>query len=121
VLALTAALAACSSDDPAYGTAPTGVTPPTGTAPVSAAAVQVRDNAFNPAAITVSPGARITFTWSGNNPHNVIWAAGNLANASAQTSGAHEVTMPTARGEYVYYCSLHGSASGGMRGAVRVE
>jgi len=69
----------------------------------------------------VSPGARITFTWSGNNPHNVIWAAGSLANASTQSSGTHEVTMPAAAGEYVYYCSLHGGANGGMRGMVRVE
>lgn len=95
--------------------------PPGGTDPVATTSVQVQDNLFSPAAIRVQAGATVTWTWSGSQLHNVTWVAGNLANSPTQSSGTHQVTMPSQTGELVYYCTLHGTPTGGMRGTVRIE
>jgi plastocyanin len=88
---------------------------------VQTTSVSVQDSNFNPSAIQVSPGATVTWTWAGSLDHNVIWVSGGLANSTTKASGTHQVTMPTTPGELVYYCSLHGSPNGGMRGTVRVQ
>ncbi len=92
-----------------------------GGTPVATTSVQVLDNNFNPGAILVSPGATVTWTWGGSDVHNVTWASGTLSNSETKSTGTHRVTMPTTAGELVYFCTLHGSASGGMRGTVRVQ
>lgn len=89
--------------------------------PVPTTSVTVQDNVFSPAAISVARGASVTFTWNGSQLHNVTWVSGGLANSPTQTSGTHQVTMPSTTGELVYFCTIHGSASGGMRGTVQVQ
>ena len=89
--------------------------------PVQTTSVSVRDNTFNPEAIQVSPGATVTFTWSGSDAHNVIWVGGGRPNSPTQTTGTFSSTMPTTAGELVYFCDLHGSSSGGMRGTIRIQ
>lgn len=108
------------SDPGGTGNGPPGP-PPGGGDPVPTTSVTVRDNLFDPAAIAVSPGASVTWTWSGGEPHNVTWASGGLTNSTTQTSGTYSATMPTAAGELVYYCTLHGTPTSGMRGTVRIQ
>lgn len=126
ILCLALFAVACGGGD--AGGTPTdpqggGTQPPPGggTGPVATTSVQVLDSSFSPAAILVQPGATVTWTWGGSQQHNVIWAAGNLTNSPTQSAGTHQVTMPSAAGELVYYCSLHGSPAGGMRGTVRIQ
>ncbi len=108
-----------SPSDP-IGNGPQDPSPGNG-APVNTTSVTVRDNLFEPPAIAVSPGATVTWTWSGGEPHNVTWATGGLTNSTTQTTGTYTATMPSATGDLVYYCTLHGTPSSGMRGTVRIQ
>ena len=85
--------------------------------------ITVANNQFTPAAITISAGTRVTWTWASNaSQHNVAPAAteptrsGNLA--SAPNTYQYTFNNP---GTYVYYCELHGSPTAGMRGTVTVQ
>jgi len=100
-------LAACSSDKTPtgqYGTMPTGN-------------VSVVDNAFIPAATTIQVGQTVTWTWNGNNLHDVTFDNAAIGNSAAQTSGSFQKTFPSA-GEYTYYCTVHSRAI--MSGRVTV-
>ena len=110
--ALLAVLAtACGgSDSPTDG----------GGGPVATTSVSVRDNFFSPEDIRVSPGAMVTWTWAGSEPHDVNWTGSNtsgLANSVIQSSGAFQSTMPTTPGTYTYFCIVHGLV---MSGSVQV-
>jgi plastocyanin len=115
-------VAGCGSDDPTDpGNGGGGGGGGGGGNPVQTTSVSVRDSNFNPSAIQVSPGATVTWTWAGAEPHNVIWVSGGLTNSPTQTAGTYQATMPAAPGELVYYCSIHGSPTSGMRGTVRIQ
>lgn len=92
--------------------------PPPGPA-VAAASVAVSDNSFGPAAVRLSVGGNVTWTWAGGNPHNINFTSGASrpsGTPTAQTSGTYMATF-TVVGTYNYNCTLHG----GMRGAIFVE
>lgn len=85
--------------------------------------VDATDNTFTEQYIEVKAGTTITFTNKGRNQHNVV-PAEDGAFATIETpdfgptmSGTVTFAKP---GDYVYYCSLHGTAAKGMLGAVRV-
>ena len=92
----------------------------TATAAAAAAAVSVQDDSFNPFNASLGAGGKVTWTWTGANPHNVTWVAGGFTNSGTQTSGTHEVTFPGA-GTFSYYCTVHGTPTAGMRGTVTVQ
>jgi plastocyanin len=76
-------------------------------------------NTFNPNAITVTQGDSITIANpSGAGTHNLFQGSTRLENDGSGWS--HPVTLNTP-GQVVFYCSLHGSASGGMRVVVTVN
>jgi plastocyanin len=105
VAAVAAAAVACSdSTGPAGGHSTT---------------ISVRNNFFTPSPDTVPPGS-VTFSWAGQN-HNVTWDTGPTtpANSATQSSGTHQVTLVA--GTYAYHCSIHGTASSGMRGTIVVQ
>lgn len=87
--------------------------------------IQARDNTFIPAYIEISPGTTVRFRNIGRADHNVIPAedgafepieASEFApKDEVEMSFESEGTYP-----YPYYCSLHGTTSKGMVGAVRV-
>jgi plastocyanin len=78
----------------------------------------VTDDQFTPGAIQVSPGATVTWTWSGTgNLHNVTFANAAIADSGNQTSGTYDTAMPTATGTYTYQCTNHS----GMDGSVLVQ
>ncbi len=76
-------------------------------------AVDVRDNEFEPAAIQIEAGQTVTWTWSGDEDHNVV---GDGLESETQSSGTYAYTF-TEPGTYSYECTLHFF----MRGEVVVQ
>lgn len=90
------------------------------TGPAATNAVNVRDNSFSPAAITVSPQTTVTWTWRGNDLHNVVFEDGQVPSGN-QVSGTHTRTFGTA-GTFRYRCTNHSdSFTSGMIGTVTVQ
>jgi plastocyanin len=85
--------------------------------------VEMYDNAFEPADLTVGVGTTVVFDNVGRVAHNAIdvdggWATPDLVDPEEQAS----ITFDEP-GTYTYYCSLHApsDASGGMVGTVTVS
>jgi plastocyanin len=101
----------------------TAASPGGGPTPVE---IQLRDdggnNRFEPANVTVPVGTTVTWNWVGGF-HNVM-PTGNPAFAgsgnpvSAPNTFSHTFNSP---GTYLYFCVIHGSPAGGMRGTVVVQ
>jgi plastocyanin len=92
----------------------------TGTAEVE---VQARDNTFNAQFTEVSAGTTITFTNVGRTEHNVYPVVdGEFAPVDATDLEPHESASITLDepGDVAFYCTLHGSTTKGMMGALRV-
>ncbi|MGH7530782.1 MAG: Ig-like domain-containing protein [Gemmatimonadales bacterium] len=88
------------------------------TAPGSAT-VDVSNNNFSPASVTISDGGTITWEWQGTtDSHNVTFAtaAGAPSNIDNMTSGSAQRTFNTA-GTFNYSCTNHA----GMDGTVTVQ
>ncbi len=64
----------------------------------------------------------MTFTNKGRNQHNVIpLDEAAFARSTPRTSSPAPRPSPsTSPGDYAYYCSLHGTPTKGMIGAIRV-
>jgi plastocyanin len=138
LLALTAVvllpLAACGDGEPAEpATGAGGTTVPTGVdlsdkdfEDLSADAevtVQARDNSFVAPYIEVKAGTKITFSNRGRNQHDVfpvVEGAFPEIPIDAFDPGASKTLTFDEAGEYPYYCTLHGSKTKGMVGAIRV-
>ena len=74
----------------------------------------VSDYAFSPAKVTVEEGAKVTWKWQSNAPHNVTFK--KLGEASADgASGTYKLTFADS-GTYKYVCTIHG-----FRGKVVVK
>jgi plastocyanin len=93
----------------------------------SAAATQIKvgDSFYSPANPPVrnlSSGASFTWTRAAAStlPHNVRQDFA-LFNSGSPTSGPINFSIRASAGTYHYYCTLHGSTSGGMDGVVRVR
>jgi plastocyanin len=83
--------------------------------------VAVRDNSFSSSSLTVPTGTTVTFSWKGSSQHNVTWvAAGEPAPSPTQSTGSYQRTFGTP-GTYVYYCTIHGTPTSGMRGTITVQ
>jgi plastocyanin len=74
--------------------------------------VDVRDNSFGPNSIQIEPDTTVTWTWVGNNDHNVY---GDGLESPVQQEGTYAYTFGEA-GTYDYVCTLHP----GMKGRVIV-
>ena len=85
--------------------------------------VGVSDNFFDPERVAVKPGESVTWTNSGNNPHNVSFDDGTFTSPSPPSANTWTETRTfTADGAYGYYCQIHGSpGGGGMSGVVYVN
>lgn len=79
---------------------------------VATSTVRVVDNGFDPADTEIAAGDTLTWTWQGDNDHNVV---GDGFSSPVQRDGTfqHRFTTP---GTYPYRCTLHGW----MRGTVTV-
>ncbi len=83
--------------------------------------VNVNDNAFSPATQTIAAGETVLWQWKGANQHNVTWVTtSGTGNSATQSTGTYSRNF-SAAGAYDYYCTIHGTATTGMRGSVVVQ
>ncbi len=97
----------------------------TATAVASTATVQLLDaggNRFSPAALTVAAGTTVTFQWVGGFHDVNSFGSTTFTSITPPVSAPHtqQVTF-TQPGTYQYFCSVHGSSTGGMRGTIVVQ
>lgn len=96
----------------------------------TSADISVTNNAFTPSATTVAAGTTVTWTWNSCagdgyggqlcTDHSIVFDDGARPGAPAQSSGTFSSTFANA-GTYSYHCSIHGSATTGMRGTITVQ
>ncbi|HWB40275.1 MAG TPA: plastocyanin/azurin family copper-binding protein [Gemmatimonadales bacterium] len=80
--------------------------------------VLVRNNSFTPATIQVEAGTTIAWIWSSNGvEHNVTFDDGE--DSGTQGSGTYTRNFADV-GDFPYHCTIHGTATSGMRGTVTV-
>lgn len=76
---------------------------------------------FSPAVVTVDPGQPVCWTWSGTTAEHTIKADdGSFTSGPPATQNTFQRTFNTP-GTFGYYCQVHGSPTGGMRGTVIVR
>ena len=85
--------------------------------PVVTTSVDMKGNAFTPAAIKVAPSATVTWTNSDNINHNVTFDGAVVPASGTFSSGSKSATMPATPGTYAYKCTFHA----GMTGTVQVQ
>ncbi len=85
--------------------------------------VDAVDNLFKPPYIIVKAGSTVTFRNDGRNSHNVYPAVEGdfdpLDTDSFEPGTEATITFDEA-GDFPYYCTLHGTTTKGMVGAIRV-
>lgn len=74
---------------------------------------------FSPATVTIDAGQPVCWTWSGTE-HTVKADDGSFTSGPPSASVTFQRTFNDP-GTYGYYCQVHGSTSGGMRGTVVVR
>jgi plastocyanin len=104
-----------------YDSGPGGGDPnPPGECAGVQAKVTVSDLTFQPATVTIDAGQPVCWTWSGTSvPHTVHADDGSFTTGSPATQNTFQHTFTTP-GTFGYYCQVHGSLTGGMRGTVVV-
>lgn len=90
----------------------TAAADPLDSPPVATTQVRVIDDLFEPVAAEVPAGTEVTWTWEGDNLHNVT---ADDFSSDVQDQGIFRHTFDQA-GTYRYRCTLHA----GMEGAVVV-
>jgi plastocyanin len=93
--------------------------------PPSPVLIQLRSdggNRFEPANVTIAAGTTVNWTWIGG-IHDVTSAGtpgftGSGTPVTAPHSFSQTFTTP---GTYVFYCTVHGTPSSGMRGTIVVQ
>ncbi len=97
-----------------------------GAVPEGSVVVEMLDNRFSQTEIRIPVGGSVTFVGAGRNPHNAVAADGSWSTESVfgsleQFEGdAATLTFDTP-GEYVFYCTFHGTPDGqGMAGKLIV-
>jgi|tagenome__1003787_1003787.scaffolds.fasta_scaffold20564926_1 plastocyanin len=91
--------------------------------PSTDANVNVSDNQFSPASLTISAGTTVVWTWgpSAHN-HNVAPAASEPARSGNPVNGPHTYQYKfNTPGTYVYFCEVHGTPTTGMKGTIIVQ
>jgi plastocyanin len=100
----------------------TAASPGGGPSPVE---IQLRSdgsNRFEPANVTIAVGTTVTWTWIGGF-HNVTpTGAPTFTGSGDPVSAPHTFSQTfSSPGTYLYFCVVHGSPSGGMRGTIVVQ
>ena len=90
---------------------------------VSAASttVNVADDQFVTANITITAGDTVTWDWTGSHQHTVTFEDASILNTGIQTqpfSASHQFDTP---GTFAYYCQVHGAPGSGMSGTIVVQ
>jgi plastocyanin len=93
--------------------------PPTG---VVIQLLSAGGNRFQPANVTIAVGTTVTWTWVGG--FHDVTAAGNPGFPSSGVPVLAPNTFSqtfSSAGTYLYFCSVHGSPTNGMRGTIVVQ
>jgi plastocyanin len=85
--------------------------------PVITTSVEMRNTAFNPGVIQVSPGATVTFTNNDGFNHNVTFGSAAITSIGEFATGSRTAVMPATAGTYSYQCTIHP----GMTGSINVQ
>lgn len=89
----------------------------------AAVSVQAKDNVFDGQFIEITKGTTVTFTNDGRNRHNVLPDRADEFTAietdQFDPGMTGQITFDET-GEFRYYCSLHGTPTKGMFGAIKV-
>jgi plastocyanin len=93
--------------------------PPAGCSGVQAK-ITITGTSFSPSTVTVDPGQPVCWTWSQSAQHNIHGDDDSFTSGAPAANGTFQTTF-TAPGSHGYYCQVHGSISGGMRGTVIVR
>jgi plastocyanin len=98
-----------------------GYNPPTNpnpnpTPPSTSDDITVRDNSFQPSATTVPVGTVVTWTWTGQDIHNVTFGGGGPTSGDQTNGDTYQRTF-NAAGTFSYSCTRHA----GMNGSVTVQ
>jgi plastocyanin len=84
------------------------------------AKITINGTSFSPATITVDPGQPVCWTWSQSVAHNVHADDDSFTSGAPANQDTFQTTF-TAPGSHGYFCQVHGSTTGGMRGTVVVR
>lgn len=112
-----------ASGDGDGGDVPTGVPDDVVVLDGSEVDVQALDNTFRAQNVQVRPGTTVTWTNVGRNEHDVLPVEGDAWGVEVDGFQPGDVYSHTFDdpGVYHYYCSIHGTTTAGMIGAVVVE
>src|SRR5262249_34479909 len=107
----------------AYDPEPRGGDPntPPGCEGIDAKITVTNNMTFSPATVTVDPGQPVCWTWSGTPDQHTVKAddgAFTTGDPTDHMTFQHHYSAP---GTYGFYCQVHGSLTGGMRGTVIVR
>jgi len=75
---------------------------------------------FSPATVTIDPGQPVCWTWSGDTEHTVKADDESFSTGNPADHNTFQHTYATP-GTFGFYCQVHGSLTGGMRGTVIVR
>ncbi len=94
--------------------------PPVTAAPAEVFAVEIGDNSYTAAKISVPAGATVVWSHSGQRPHTVTADDGSFKSERLEAGASFEQTFTTP-GTFAYFCEFHGGAGGqGMAAVVEV-
>jgi len=76
---------------------------------------------FSPSTVTIDAGQPVCWSWAGTSSQHSVKADDNsFTSGPAATTGTFQRTFSTP-GTFGYYCQVHGSTTGGMRGTIVVR
>jgi plastocyanin len=109
-------------DPKGYDDGPGGGDPnPPGDCAGVQARITISSTSFSPATVTINAGDPVCWTWTGTPfSHNVKSDDGTFTSGAPDNHGNFQHTFATP-GTYGFYCQVHGSLTGGMRGTVVVN
>jgi plastocyanin len=84
------------------------------------AKITISGTSFSPPTVTVQAGQPVCWTWSQSIAHNVHADDDSFTSGAPATQGNFQTTFNTP-GNYGFYCQVHGSTTGGMRGTIIVQ
>jgi plastocyanin len=85
-----------------------------------AAGVDMVDDDYSPAQVTIEAGQSVTFTNAGDRPHTATADDGSFDTGALDPGSSATVTL-NSPGTYRYYCQFHGGPGGdGMSGVITV-
>jgi plastocyanin len=105
----------------AYDPEPRGGDPSTPEGCVGVEAkITITGMSFSPATVTIDPGQPVCWTWSGSTEHTVKADDESFSSGNPAANNTFQHTY-TDSGNFGYYCQVHGTVSGGMRGQIIVR